>query len=133
MLAVREQVGFISFRNHDDYGITRTWELPIVDIETSLALGYHGGYKFGRNAHYFPKLSFACVCFSVSENASPTPVVQHLPNPTRNNLIIRLYQINTDKCNHILVLLSYQYIKTTRQSKMFQPLKGPLHGIFDTF
>jgi hypothetical protein len=46
-------------------------------------------------------------------------------------LIIRLCQINTVKCTRIL--LSHQYIKTTRQSKMFQPLKGPLHGIFDTF
>jgi hypothetical protein len=103
----------------------------IAGIEISLALGHHGGYKFGRNVHYFPQLSFACVCFSVSENASSTPLAPHLPAPTRNNLIIRLYQINTDK--HIPKLLSHQYIKATRHSEMFQPPNGHLHGIFYTF
>ena len=93
-LAVREEVGYISFRNHDDFGNTRTWDLPTADIEIFLSLGHLGGYKFGRNAHYFPHLSFACVCFNVPENASSTPVAPHLPAPTRNNSINRLYQMH---------------------------------------
>jgi len=39
LIAVREEFGYISFRNHDYFGNTRTWELPIADIEISLALG----------------------------------------------------------------------------------------------
>jgi hypothetical protein len=130
LLAVREEVGSISYWNNNDFGNARSCEVPIGDIEISLALGHHGDHKFGLNAHHFSQLSFACVCFSVSENASSTPVAPHLPAPTRNNLIIRLYQINTDKCTK--VLLSHQFIRATGHPKMFQPSKSHLHGIFNT-
>jgi hypothetical protein len=68
------------------------------------------------------------VSVNISENASPTPVAPHLPAPTRNDLIIRLYQINTDKCTHIV--LSHHFIKTTRHSKMLQPSKRHLHAVY---
>ena len=41
--------------------------------------------------------------------------------------LVLLYQINTNKYNQIL--LSHNYIKTTRYSKMFQPLNGHILGV----
>ena len=41
--------------------------------------------------------------------------------------IVSLYQINTDRCTHML--LKHHFIHTICHSNMFQPLKGHLQGV----
>jgi len=44
-----------------------------------------------------------------------------------SKLSLRLCQISTDKCTHIL--LGHQFINTLCHSNVFQPLKGRLQGV----
>ena len=56
---------------------------------------------------------------SASRNAVKILYIVHI------RALISLYQINTNKCTHILL-----FINTTRHSNMFQPLKGHLQGVY---
>jgi len=59
------------------------------------------------------------VCFSVQQNT--THYLVHIC------ALVSVYQINTDKCTHILS--NHHFCNTIHKSNMFQILNGHLHGL----